>query len=96
MPKINQNPLPAYIETHMIEIVRKDGESGISTIPVPHTSKSFVKSGVAKFSISSIPKPIIEGGKELIKNSQSLFGEVAMVEIGEGSSNTICSSLGRM
>ncbi|XP_070039860.1 uncharacterized protein [Nicotiana tomentosiformis] len=27
-PNINQNPLPAHTETHMIEIVCKDGESG--------------------------------------------------------------------
>nr|XP_016474738.1 PREDICTED: uncharacterized protein LOC107796470 [Nicotiana tabacum] len=34
-PNINQNPLPAHAETHMIEIVRKDGEP-------KNSSKSFM------------------------------------------------------
>ncbi|XP_070035446.1 uncharacterized protein [Nicotiana tomentosiformis] len=54
---------------------------------VPHISKSFVKPGVAKRPISAVPKPVVDFDKELIKRFQSLFYEVNMVEIGEGSSN---------
>ncbi|XP_070046971.1 uncharacterized protein [Nicotiana tomentosiformis] len=55
--------------------------------PVPHISKSFVKSGVAKRPISLVPKPVVDFDEDLIKRFQSLFDEVNMVEIGEGSSN---------
>ncbi|XP_075105025.1 LOW QUALITY PROTEIN: uncharacterized protein LOC107765109 [Nicotiana tabacum] len=54
---------------------------------VPHISKSFVKPGVAKRPISAVPKPVVDFDEELIKRFQSLFDEVNMVEIGEGSSN---------
>ncbi|XP_070055413.1 uncharacterized protein [Nicotiana tomentosiformis] len=53
--------------------------------PVPHISKSFVKLGVAKRPISAVPKPVVDFDEELIKRFQSLFDEVNMVEIGEGS-----------
>ncbi|XP_070050206.1 uncharacterized protein [Nicotiana tomentosiformis] len=55
--------------------------------PVPHISKSFVKPGVAKRPISAVPKPVVVFNEELIKRFQSLFDEVNMVEIREGSSN---------
>ncbi|XP_070047243.1 uncharacterized protein [Nicotiana tomentosiformis] len=55
--------------------------------PVPHISKSFVKPGIAKRPISAVPKPVVDFDEELIKRFQSLFDEVNMVEIGEGSSN---------
>ncbi|XP_070036163.1 uncharacterized protein [Nicotiana tomentosiformis] len=55
--------------------------------PVPHISKSFVKSGVAKRPISVVPKSVVDFDEELIKRLQSLFDKVNMVEIGEGSSN---------
>ncbi|XP_070054563.1 uncharacterized protein [Nicotiana tomentosiformis] len=55
--------------------------------PVPHTSKSFVKPGVAKRPISAFTKHVVDFDEELIKRFQSLFDEVNMVEIGEGSSN---------
>ncbi|XP_070048920.1 uncharacterized protein [Nicotiana tomentosiformis] len=55
--------------------------------PVPHISKSFVKPGVAKRPISAVPKPVVDFDEELIKRFQSLFDEVNMVEIGEGSNN---------
>ncbi|XP_070045058.1 uncharacterized protein [Nicotiana tomentosiformis] len=55
--------------------------------PVPHISKSFVKSGVAKRPMSVVPKPVVDFDEDLIKRFQSLFDEVNMVEIGEGSSN---------
>ncbi|XP_070044909.1 uncharacterized protein [Nicotiana tomentosiformis] len=55
--------------------------------PVPHISKSFVKPGVAKRPISAVPKPVVNFNEELIKRFQSLFDEVNMVEIREGSSN---------
>ncbi|XP_070037251.1 uncharacterized protein [Nicotiana tomentosiformis] len=54
---------------------------------VPHISKSFVKPEVAKRPISVVPKPVVDFDEELIKRFQSLFDEVNMVEIGEGSSN---------
>ncbi|XP_070020568.1 uncharacterized protein [Nicotiana sylvestris] len=54
--------------------------------PVPHISKSFVKPGIEKPPTSSIPKPVVDVDKELIKRFQSLFEEVNMVEVGEGSS----------
>ncbi|XP_070056707.1 uncharacterized protein [Nicotiana tomentosiformis] len=54
---------------------------------VPHISKSFVKPGVAKNPISAVPKPVVDFDEELIKRFQSLFDEINMVEIGEGSSN---------
>ncbi|XP_070039056.1 uncharacterized protein [Nicotiana tomentosiformis] len=55
--------------------------------PVPHISKSFVKSGVAKRPMSVVPKLVVDFDEDLIKRFQSLFDEVNMVEIGEGSSN---------
>ncbi|XP_075081725.1 uncharacterized protein LOC142166411 [Nicotiana tabacum] len=54
--------------------------------PVPHISKSFVKPGIEKPPTSSIPKPVVDVDEELIKRFQSLFEEVIMVEVGEGSS----------
>ncbi|XP_070008059.1 uncharacterized protein [Nicotiana sylvestris] len=54
--------------------------------PVPHISKSFVKPGTEKPPTSSIPKPVVNVDEELIKRFQSLFEEVNMVEVGEGSS----------
>uniref|UniRef100_A0A1S4AYV5 G-patch domain-containing protein n=1 Tax=Nicotiana tabacum TaxID=4097 RepID=A0A1S4AYV5_TOBAC len=54
---------------------------------VPHISKSFVKPGVAKRPISVVPKPVVNFDEELIKRFRSLFDEVNMVEIREGSSN---------
>ncbi|XP_070034215.1 uncharacterized protein [Nicotiana tomentosiformis] len=61
----------------------------VSSLPkhVPHISKSFVKSGVAKRPISEVPKPVVDFDEELIKRFQSLFDEVNTVEIGECSSN---------
>ncbi|XP_070047278.1 uncharacterized protein [Nicotiana tomentosiformis] len=55
--------------------------------PVPHISKSFVKPGVTKRPISAVPKHVVDFDEELIKRFQSLFDEVNMVKIGEGSSN---------
>ncbi|XP_070046771.1 uncharacterized protein [Nicotiana tomentosiformis] len=55
--------------------------------PVPHISKSFINPEAAKRPISSIPKAVVDVDEELIKRFQSLFDEVNMVEIGEGSSN---------
>jgi len=55
--------------------------------PVPHISKSFVKSGFAKCPMSVVPKHVVDFDEDLIKRFQSLFDEVNMVEIGEGSSN---------
>ncbi|XP_070040394.1 uncharacterized protein [Nicotiana tomentosiformis] len=43
--------------------------------PVPHISKSFVKSGVAKCPISVVPKPVVDFDEDLIKRFQSLFDE---------------------
>ncbi|XP_070049903.1 uncharacterized protein [Nicotiana tomentosiformis] len=43
--------------------------------PVPHISKSFVKSGVAKRPISVVPKPVVDFDEDLIKRFQSLFDE---------------------
>ncbi|XP_070026441.1 uncharacterized protein [Nicotiana sylvestris] len=54
--------------------------------PIPHISKSFVKPGAEKPPTSSIPKPVVDVDEELIKRFQSLFEEVNMVEVGEGSS----------
>ncbi|XP_070022058.1 uncharacterized protein [Nicotiana sylvestris] len=54
--------------------------------PVPHISKSFVKPGTEKPPTSSIPKHVVDDDGELIKRFQSLFEEVNMVEVGEGSS----------
>ncbi|XP_070014493.1 uncharacterized protein [Nicotiana sylvestris] len=54
--------------------------------PVPHISKSFVKPGAEKPPTSSIPKPVVDVDEELIKRFHSLFEEVNMVEVGEGSS----------
>ncbi|XP_070002095.1 uncharacterized protein [Nicotiana sylvestris] len=54
--------------------------------PVPHISKSFVKPGDEKPPTSSTPKPVVDVDEELIKRFQSLFEEVNMVEVGEGSS----------
>ncbi|XP_070019324.1 uncharacterized protein [Nicotiana sylvestris] len=54
--------------------------------PVPHISKSFVKLGAEKPPTSSIPKPVVDVDEELINRFQSLFEEVNMVEVGEGSS----------
>ncbi|XP_070025150.1 uncharacterized protein [Nicotiana sylvestris] len=54
--------------------------------PVPHISKSFVKPGAEKPPTSSIPKPMVDVDEELIKRFQSMFEEVNMVEVGEGSS----------
>ncbi|XP_070022768.1 uncharacterized protein [Nicotiana sylvestris] len=54
--------------------------------PVLHISKSFVKPGAEKPPTSSIPKPMVDVDEELIKRFQSLFDEVSMVEVGEGSS----------
>ncbi|XP_070009684.1 uncharacterized protein [Nicotiana sylvestris] len=54
--------------------------------PVPHISKSFVKPGTEKPPTSSIPKPVVDVDEELIRRFQSLFEEVNMVEVGEGSS----------
>ncbi|XP_070035361.1 uncharacterized protein [Nicotiana tomentosiformis] len=62
--------------------------------PVPYISKSFVKSGVAKRPISVVPKPVVNFDKELIKRFQSLFDEVNMVEIGEGSTNADAQLVG--
>ncbi|XP_070029164.1 uncharacterized protein [Nicotiana sylvestris] len=53
--------------------------------PVPHISKSFVKPGAEKPPTSSIPKSVVDVDEELIKRFQSLFEEVNMVEVGEGS-----------
>ena len=47
---------------------------------------SFVKRGAEKPPTSSIPKPVVDVDEELIKRFQSLFEEVNMVEVGEGSS----------
>ncbi|XP_070035629.1 uncharacterized protein [Nicotiana tomentosiformis] len=55
--------------------------------PVPHISTSFVKPGVAKCPILTVPKLVVDFDEELIKRFQSLFDEVNMVEIGEDSSN---------
>ncbi|XP_070004924.1 uncharacterized protein [Nicotiana sylvestris] len=54
--------------------------------PVPHISKSFVKPRAEKPPTSSILKPVVDVDEELIKRFQSLFEEVNMVEVGEGSS----------
>ncbi|XP_070025952.1 uncharacterized protein [Nicotiana sylvestris] len=54
--------------------------------PVPHISKSFVKPGAENPPTSSIPKPVVDVDEELIKRFQSLFEEVNMVKVGEGSS----------
>ncbi|XP_070047072.1 uncharacterized protein [Nicotiana tomentosiformis] len=55
--------------------------------PVPHISKFFVKSGIAKRPISAVLKHVVDFDEELIKRFQSLFDEVNMVEIRESSSN---------
>ncbi|XP_070007619.1 uncharacterized protein [Nicotiana sylvestris] len=54
--------------------------------PIPHISKSFVKPEASKCPISSVPKPVVDFDKELIKWFQGLFDEVNMVEFREGSS----------
>ncbi|XP_070008073.1 uncharacterized protein [Nicotiana sylvestris] len=54
--------------------------------PVTHISKSFVKPGAEKPPTSLIPKPMVDVDEELIKRFQSLFDEVNVVEVGEGSS----------
>nr|XP_016504958.1 PREDICTED: uncharacterized protein LOC107822888 [Nicotiana tabacum] len=54
--------------------------------PVPHISKSFVKLGDEKPPTSLTPKPVVDVDEELIKRFQSLFEEVNMLEVGEGSS----------
>ncbi|XP_019237034.1 PREDICTED: uncharacterized protein LOC109217261 [Nicotiana attenuata] len=53
---------------------------------VPHISRSFVKPGVIRRPMSAVPKPVVDFDEGLIKRFQSLFDEVNMVEIGEGSS----------
>ncbi|XP_070040387.1 uncharacterized protein [Nicotiana tomentosiformis] len=63
---------------------------------VPHISKSFVKPGVAKHPISAVTKPVVDFDEEMIKRFQSLFDEVNMVEIGEGSSNADVQLVGQI
>ncbi|XP_070026171.1 uncharacterized protein [Nicotiana sylvestris] len=54
--------------------------------PVLYISKSFVMPGDEKPPTSSIPKHVVDVDEELVKKFQSLFEEINMVEVGEGSS----------
>ncbi|XP_070008349.1 uncharacterized protein [Nicotiana sylvestris] len=62
--------------------------------PVPHISKSFVKPGAEKPPTSSVPKSVVDVDEDLIKRFQSLFDEVNMVEVGEGSSKAYVQLVG--
>ncbi|XP_019235809.1 PREDICTED: uncharacterized protein LOC109216134 [Nicotiana attenuata] len=57
-PNINQNPLPAHAETHMIEIVRKDGESNNSSNSIMMICASEGKSIKAPDSTKAMPLTI--------------------------------------
>ena len=55
--------------------------------PVPHLSKSFVKTGAKNRPITTIPKSRVNPEKELIERFEKLFSDVNMLESGEGCSN---------
>ncbi|XP_019242606.1 PREDICTED: uncharacterized protein LOC109222744, partial [Nicotiana attenuata] len=62
-PNINRNPLPAHEETHMIEIVHKDGEPKKSSKSVKMIRAS--ESNLVKALDSTKAKPLtVEGGTE--------------------------------
>ncbi|XP_070029361.1 uncharacterized protein [Nicotiana sylvestris] len=61
---------------------------------VPHLSRSFIKAGVVKRPVTTIPKPVVDFDKELVKRFHSLFDEVNMVETGEGSSKVDVQFIG--
>ncbi|XP_070018079.1 uncharacterized protein [Nicotiana sylvestris] len=62
-PNINQNPLPAHEETHMIEIVHKDGETKKSSKSIMMSRAS--ESNLVKAPDSTKEKPLtVEGETE--------------------------------
>ncbi|XP_070015193.1 uncharacterized protein [Nicotiana sylvestris] len=63
--------------------------------PVPRLSRSFIKAGVVKCPVTTVPKPVVDFDKEVVKRFQSLFDEVNMVETGEGSSKMDVQFIGQ-
>ncbi|XP_019252856.1 PREDICTED: uncharacterized protein LOC109231668 [Nicotiana attenuata] len=68
--------------------VRPRGNLGTFGLGFMTTEKDMkrVKPRTKKPPISSVPKPVVDVDEELIKRFQSLFDEINMVEVGEGSS----------
>ncbi|XP_019252806.1 PREDICTED: uncharacterized protein LOC109231613 [Nicotiana attenuata] len=65
-PNINQNPLPAHAETHMIEIVYKDGDPEKPSKSVMIIRASEAKQGMPKVVVpraASKPFIIVEGAR---------------------------------
>ncbi|XP_070011859.1 uncharacterized protein [Nicotiana sylvestris] len=54
--------------------------------PIPRLSRSFVKPGVRKRPVTTVPSSVVDIDEELIERFQRLFDDVNMVEFGEGSS----------
>ncbi|XP_070002220.1 uncharacterized protein [Nicotiana sylvestris] len=54
--------------------------------PILCLSRSFVKPGARKRSVTTVLSSVIDIDKELIEKFQRLFNDVNMVEVGEGSS----------
>lgn len=87
MPNISQSPLLAHAETHMIEIVRKDGEPKISSkfIMMIHASKS---NPVKALDSTKVTPSTVEGVTEKL----SMLNVKPHVLVVKGLSNDIGAS----
>nr|XP_009776970.1 PREDICTED: uncharacterized protein LOC104226638 [Nicotiana sylvestris] len=100
VPNINQNPLPAYAETYMIEIVYKDGkpekrsksvmmmcasESNSIKTPVVTNSTSLIVEGLIDNLSKLDVKPFMIGVKGSPDNAEAKQGKLKLVMSGVAS-----------